>query len=137
MVELGMSERIRGRVETARRRRFERLVQRALDDLPDNILAMLDNVDVVIEDEPEETLRADRQPADEELFGLYQGVPQTERDAGYSMVLPDKITLYRGPLERSCGSPAELAREVRVTVVHELGHHFGLDEDRLGELGWA
>ncbi len=132
-----MSEQIRGRVETARRRRFERLVQRALDDLPDNILAMLDNVDVVIEDEPEETLRADGQPADGELFGLYQGVPQTERDAGYSMVLPDKITLYRGPLERSCRSPGELAREVRVTVVHELGHHFGLDEDRLEELGWA
>ncbi len=132
-----MSERIRGRVETARRRQFERLVQRALDDLPDDILAMLDNVDVVIEDEPENSLRADGLPPDEELFGLYQGVPRTERDAGYSMVLPDKITLYRGPLERSCRSRADLAREVRVTVVHELGHHFGLDEDRLEELGWA
>ncbi len=137
MVELGMSERVRVRVQAARRRQFQRLVQRALDDLPDGILAMLDNVDVVIEDEPELTRQADGQLLDEEIFGLYQGVPQTERDSGYSMVLPDKITLYRGPLERSCRSPAELAREVRVTVVHELGHHFGLDEDRLEELGWA
>ncbi len=137
MVELGMSERIRRRVEVARRRQFERLVQRALDDLPDGILSMLDNVDVVIEDEPGDTDQAGGQSEGGELFGLYLGVPRTERDSSYSMVLPDKITLFRGPLERSCGSPAELAREVRVTVVHELGHHLGLDEDQLEELGWG
>ncbi len=137
MVELGMSERIRRRVEVARRRQFERLVQRALDDLPDGILSMLDNVDVVIEDEPGDTDQAGGHSEGGELFGLYLGVPRTERDSSYSMVLPDKITLFRGPLERSCGSPAELAREVRVTVVHELGHHLGLDEDQLEELGWG
>lgn len=133
MVELGMSERTRKRVETARRRQFERLVQRALDDLPAEILAMLDNVDVVIEDEPGGEQEADS----DELLGLYQGVPRTERDSHYGMVLPDKITLFRGPLERACRSRAELAREVRVTVIHELGHHLGLDEVRLDELGWA
>ncbi len=132
-----MSERIRARVETARRRRFERLVQSALDDLPDDILAMLDNVDVVIEDEPGDEHRAGRGESDEDLFGLYQGVPRTERDSRYSMVLPDKITIFRGPLERACRSRTELAREVRVTVVHELGHHLGLDEERLEALGWA
>lgn len=137
MVEFDMSERIRGRVETARRRRFERLVQRALDDLPQGILSMLDNVDIVIEDEPGDANQADGLAGDHELFGLYQGVPRTERDTSYSMALPDKITLFRRPLERSCRSSAELAREIRVTVVHELGHHFGLDEDRLEELGWG
>ncbi len=98
---------------------------------------MLDNVDVVIEDEPRDTDQADGQSRSGELFGLYQGVPRTERDASYSMVLPDKITLFRHPLERSCRSSVELAREVRATVVHELGHHFGLDEDRLEDLGWG
>ena len=82
-----------------------------------------------------------RRDADEEeidtLFGLYQGIPLTERGQGYSMVLPDKISIFRGPLERACRSRQELIREVRVTVVHELGHHLGMDEDRLAELGWA
>jgi predicted Zn-dependent protease with MMP-like domain len=108
---------------------------------------MLDNVEVVVEDEPTpEQIAADRLRGraeaatdgdDATLFGLYEGVPLTERGQGYSMVLPDKITIFRGPIERTCRSRQELMREVRVTVVHELGHHLGLDEDRLEELGWA
>ena len=146
MVEYGMREAAEGRVERHRRRHFERLVARALDELPDDVLAMLDNVDVVVEDEPSadqiaiDRARGQGSDVDDEpdgLFGLYQGIPLTERGQGYSMVLPDKITIFRGPLERACRSRQELIREVRITVVHELGHHLGLDENRLEELGWA
>ena len=123
------------RVLRARRRRFERLVARALDELPAAVTAMLDNVDVVVEDEPtiEQVGRSDG----ETLFGLYEGVPLTERSSSYSMVLPDKITIFRGPLERICTSPSAITREVRITVIHELGHHLGFEEDRLDELGLA
>ena len=112
----------------------------ALDDLPPAVAAMLDNVDIVIEDEPTPEQigqRSDTAGDDGSLFGLYEGVPLTQRDQTYSLVLPDKITIFRGPLQRSCQSPAEIAREVRVTVVHELGHHLGVEEDRLAELGLA
>ena len=124
------------RVEQARRRRFERLVERALDGLPPDVAAMLDNVEVVVEDEPTPA-QLERGDAGETLFGLYEGVPLTERGSGYSLVLPDKVTIFRGPLERACRSPAEIAREVRITVVHELGHHLGFEEERLDDLGLA
>lgn len=136
-----MRERAKVRVEQARRRRFERLVARALDDLPPEVAAMLDNVEVVVEDEPtpEQIGRRGQEPGDagDTLFGLYEGVPLTERGSGYSLVLPDKVTIFRGPLERECASPAGIAREVRITVAHELAHHLGFDEDRLDELGLA
>lgn len=104
----------------------------ALEGLPAEVHAMLDNVDVVVEDEP----TADHLVgADDHLFGLYQGVPLIERDGGYSMVLPDKITIFRGPLERAFPNRREMVRQVQITVVHELGHHFGIDEVRLDELG--
>lgn len=96
---------------------------------------MLDNVEVVVEDEPTAAQIGRRAANTETLFGLYEGVPLTERGSGYSLVLPDKITIFRGPLERAFGSPVEVAREVRITVVHELGHHLGFEEDRLAELG--
>jgi predicted Zn-dependent protease with MMP-like domain len=130
-----MRETVGRRVEQARRRRFERLVARALDTLPPDVVAMLDNVEVVVEDEPTPE-QIDRRGGEEEtLFGLYEGVPLTQRGSGYTLVLPDKITIFRGPLERACRSPAEVAREVRITVIHELGHHLGFDEERLNELG--
>jgi predicted Zn-dependent protease with MMP-like domain len=132
-----MRETVSRRVEQARRRRFERLVARALDALPPDVAAMLDNVDVVVEDEPTPEQIGRRGGDENTLFGLYEGIPLTQRDSGYSMVLPDKISIFRGPLERACRSPAEVAREVRITVVHELGHHFGFDEERLEELGLA
>jgi predicted Zn-dependent protease with MMP-like domain len=130
-----MRDRVTRRADLVRRRGFERLVRRALDALPVDVSAMLDNVEVVVEDEPTAEQIGRRASNTETLFGLYEGVPLTERGSGYSLVLPDKITIFRGPLERAFGSPVEVAREVRITVVHELGHHLGFEEDRLAELG--
>ena len=138
MLELPMRDEAARRVERLRQRRFEQLVARALQSLPPHVLAMLDNVEVVVEDEPtaeQVGLAAADGEADDSLFGLYEGVPLGLRGTGYTMVLPDRITLFRGPLERSCRSPAALAREVRTTVLHELGHHLGFGEERLEELG--
>jgi predicted Zn-dependent protease with MMP-like domain len=105
---------------------FEDHVRAALDELPPNLAAALRNVAVVVEDE---------HPTDPDLFGLYEGVPLPERgdDAGS---LPDRIAIYRKPLEEEFSDPHELEREIRITVLHELGHYFGLDEDRLAELGY-
>lgn len=142
MVGLEGSDRVRQRVRNGRRRLFERLVVRALDQLPSGIHGMLDNVQIVIEDEPGQD-QIDRcstpsSPADDTvLLGLYEGVPLTERYGSEGFQLPDKITLFRIPLERAASNQAELAHQVQVTVVHELAHHFGLDEDRIAELGWA
>ena len=112
--------------------RFERLVARALDSLPPDFARLLENVAVVIEEEPtaEELESVGLDPKRDELFGLYQGVPRSERDSFYDE-LPDRIVVYRGPIERCCRTPGEMRREVRDTVVHELGHHFGLDEDQM------
>ena len=105
---------------------FDDHVAAALDELPAEIAAALVNVAVVVEDE---------HPEDPDLFGLYQGIPLPERgdDAG---LLPDKISIYRIPLEESFPEPDELREEIRITVLHELGHYFGLDEDRIAELGY-
>jgi predicted Zn-dependent protease with MMP-like domain len=105
---------------------FEDHVRAALDTLPERIAAALRNVAVVVEDENRE---------DPDLFGLYEGVPLPERgdEAGS---LPDRIVIYRLPLEDEFPDPADLEREIRITVLHELGHYFGLDEDRLAELGY-
>ncbi|MFQ5349676.1 MAG: metallopeptidase family protein [Thermoanaerobaculia bacterium] len=110
--------------------RFERLVARALDSLPEQFAELLENVAVVIEAEPtdEELESVGLDPRRDELFGLYQGVPLSERDSFYGE-LPDRVVIYRGPIERCCPTPGEIRREVRDTVVHELGHHFGLDEE--------
>jgi predicted Zn-dependent protease with MMP-like domain len=134
MVKFAMGETAGKRVERLRRRRFETLVARALDGLPPHIVAMLDNVEIVVEDEPTPEQRG-QNGGDDALFGLYEGIPLVARDSGYAMTLPDRIIIFRRPLERACRSPAEIAREVRITVLHELGHHFGFDEDRLEELG--
>jgi predicted Zn-dependent protease with MMP-like domain len=109
-----------------RRVTFEDHVRTALDSLPAGIAAALRNVAVVVEDE-----NAD----DPDLFGLYEGVPLPERgdEAGS---LPDRIAIYRRPLEEEFPDPADLEREIRITVLHELGHHFGLDEEQLAELGY-
>jgi predicted Zn-dependent protease with MMP-like domain len=109
---------------------FETLVGDALDSLPDEFFELMDNVVVLVEDEP-----PDDQP--EDLLGLYEGIPHTDRGEYGYMDLPDRITLYRLPLCRFVGDRAELVDEVRVTVVHEVAHHFGIDDDRLHDLGWA
>lgn len=115
------------------RRRFEQLVSEALDDLPEELLDGSDNVVVIVEDTPTREQRAEL--AGDDLFGLYEGVALTERiDAPF---LPDKITLFRLPLAAACADEDELYAEIRVTLVHEFAHHFGIDDDRLHELGWA
>jgi predicted Zn-dependent protease with MMP-like domain len=108
---------------------FEDLVAQALDEVPRELAQLVDNVVVVVEDEP---------PAGEpELLGLYEGVPLTERDGWYAGVLPDRITIYRLPTLRICDSPQDVIDEVHITVVHEIAHHFGIDDERLHQLGYA
>ena len=106
---------------------FEGLVADALDELPEEILDLLDNVVILVDDE---------HPT-EDLLGLYEGIPHTERDDYGGLELPDRITLFRLPLCRHATDLDDLADEVMVTVVHELAHHVGIDDDRLHELGWS
>ena len=114
---------------------FEQLVERALAGIPDPFRAALAEVAIVIDDEltPEQRRWSDLGP-DEDLYGLYEGVPRTEYAADWTAV-PNRITLFRLPLEEDFADPVELAEEVRITVIHELAHHLGIDDDRLEELG--
>jgi predicted Zn-dependent protease with MMP-like domain len=108
------------------RSQFEEYAEAALDSLPADLRARMSNVEIVVEDEP---------PPGEPLLGLYQGVPLTMRTSHYGAVLPDKITLYRLPLERLAGSdPRRLAAEVKRVVLHEIAHHFGISDERLIEI---
>ena len=115
---------------------FYELVERALDGLPTELAELLDNVAIVVDDWPEYSTPLVSGESEGVLYGLYEGIPLTERGAGYHGFLPDKITIFRGPLERDF-PPGELEEQVRITVVHEIAHHFGFDEARLEELGWA
>jgi predicted Zn-dependent protease with MMP-like domain len=108
--------------------RFDELVSDALDLIPQELAAGFDNVVILVED---------RHPEEPDLLGLYEGVALTERDSSYAGLLPDTITIYRGALLEMCGSEAEVVDEVAITVIHEIAHHFGIDDDRLHELGWA
>jgi len=108
--------------------RFDELVGDALDLIPAELTAAIDNVVVLVQD------RNDEEP---DLLGLYEGVALTERDSNYAGALPDTITIYRGALLAMCDSDDEVVDEVRITVIHEIAHHFGIDDDRLHELGWA
>ena len=108
---------------------FEEHVRAALESLPPELRRAMANVEIVVEDENSE---------DPGLYGLYLGIPLTERGGEYAGVLPDKIAVYRLPLEEEFGDdPAVLEKEIRITVLHEIAHHFGIDEDRLTELGWS
>jgi len=110
------------------RERFEDLVGEALDEVPADLLNLMDNVVVLVEDEP---------PDDEpDLLGLYEGHALTDRGWDYSGVLPDRITIYRNPTLRVCDSEDDVIDEVATTVVHEIAHHFGIDDERLHDLGW-
>lgn len=105
---------------------FEACIQAALASLPEDLRSSMSNVELVVEDEPPHGLP---------LLGLYQGIPLTRRGSGYAGALPDKITIYRGPLERLYGTdPARLCREVQRVVLHEIAHHFGISDERLREL---
>jgi predicted Zn-dependent protease with MMP-like domain len=108
---------------------FDALVDRALDEIPDEIATLVRNVVVLVEDEP---------PEDEpDLLGLYDGIALTERWGDPMMELPDRIFVFRGPLLDMCDTVEQLEDEVRITVVHEVAHHFGIDDDRLHDLGYA
>ena len=117
------------------RSHFERLVFEAFRQIPDGLRSYLENVDVVVDDQPSWDQLAGHQIEEGEiLLGLYEGVPLTDRDE-YGMVLPDKITLFQDSIESICSSREEVIEQIRLTVVHEVAHHFGIDDDRLHELG--
>jgi predicted Zn-dependent protease with MMP-like domain len=119
-----------------KRELFERVVVEALDELPDEVRERLDNVQVVVEEWPDpETLRRAGVAHRTQLMGFYHGVPQVKRTHSYGLVLPDKITLYRGPIERRVSTPEQLRATVRRVLRHEIAHHFGLDDARLRDLG--
>ena len=117
------------------RAQFEALVRQALADIPEQIRSHVDNVDVVVEDWPSRAQLVGSGIDEEQyLLGLYEGIPLTDR-YDYGMVLPDKITLFQKAIEEVCSSEDELVAEVRDTVVHEVAHHFGIDDESLHELG--
>jgi predicted Zn-dependent protease with MMP-like domain len=111
------------------RERFEELVSDALDEVPAELTALMDNVVVLVEDDA---------PADDpDLLGVYDGIALTERTSAYTMVVPDRITIFRNPTLVICETEADVVEEVGITVVHEIAHHFGIHDDRLHELGYA
>ena len=109
--------------------RFAELVEQAFAAVPDQLAALLDNVVLFIEDDP---------PADDpDLLGVYDGIPLTERDSSYGGALPDRIVVFRNPTLDICETEADVVEEVNITVVHEIAHHFGIDDNRLHELGFG
>ena len=107
--------------------RFDQMVRDALAEIPPELARSMDNVVILVEDRPDD---------DRPLYGLYQGVPLTNRGT-YAGALPDRITIYQGVISERCRTEQEVAARVRVTVLHEVGHHFGMSDARLQELGWA
>jgi predicted Zn-dependent protease with MMP-like domain len=124
-----------------RAQEFERLAAEALDSLPEEILHHLENIEVIIEDRPSKEDLAEAGMEDDDshdLLGLYVGIPLTDRGDWYAGVLPDRIILFREPIEAAAeGRPEAIKQEVRKTVIHEIGHFYGIDDDRLRELGWG
>ena len=116
--------------------RFKALVREAVRGLPDELRGRIDNVDILIRGRPTASeLREARVPPGGTLLGLYQGTPLPSRNSGYHAVLPDRILLFRGPLEAMCRTDEDLVAQIRRTVLHELAHHFGIDDDRLHRIG--
>lgn len=108
--------------------RFEELVGDALDLIPPGLAQAIDNVVILVED---------RHPDEPDLLGLYEGIALTDRDTTYAGALPDTITIYREPLLEMCECEQDVVEEVSITVIHEIAHHFGIDDERLHELGWG
>ncbi|MGI5180019.1 metallopeptidase family protein [Dactylosporangium sp. CA-152071] len=109
--------------------RFEELVGEALDEVPEELLDLMDNVVILVVDDPP--------PGEPDLLGLYEGFSLTERGWDYSGVLPDRISIYRNPILAICDDEDDVVDEVAITVVHEIAHHFGIDDRRLHALGWG
>lgn len=115
--------------------RFNELTGKAIENLPPEFLELLENVDVVVEDNPTpEQLHQAKIEEENSLLGLYEGVPQTLRTSGYNMVLPDKITLFQKPIEAICRNEENIYSEIQKTLKHEIAHHFGISDERLKEL---
>ncbi|MGH3353183.1 MAG: metallopeptidase family protein [Nocardioides sp.] len=110
--------------------RFDALVDQALDAIPDELAAQVNNLVVLVEEWPPES-----EPQD--TLGLYDGVALTDRNDIYGITLPDRIFVFRQPLQQMCEDESDLAAEIRITVVHEIAHHFGIDDEKLHQLGWA
>lgn len=111
---------------------FEQLISQAMDELPEGYIKRLNNVAVVYEDDPTPEQRQRlKLRGNQTLFGLYEGVPQTARGAGYNMVLPDKITIFKHPIIRSVSTPDQLKKQILRTLWHEIAHHYGLDHDHI------
>ncbi|MGV0993453.1 MAG: metallopeptidase family protein [Mycobacterium sp.] len=108
--------------------RFEELVGDALDLIPPGLAQAIDNVVILVEA---------RHPQEPDLLGLYEGIALTDRDTTYSGALPDTVTIYRDSLLEMCDTEEDVVEEVAITVIHEIAHHFGIDDDRLHELGWG
>ncbi len=128
-----------GRRKVARvtRAEFKKLVTRAVEALPPRFLARLENVEVLVEAEPsDEDLELAGVEAGDTLLGLYHGVPQSERGSWYGSMLPDRIVIYQRPIEAVARNRREIQKEIRITLMHEIGHHFGLREDELSEAGY-
>ena len=116
--------------------RFEELVAKSVEELPEEIQDYLDNVDIVVEDEPTRAqLKRGKTGKEYTLFGLYEGIPQTERGSHYGMVVPDRITIFKNSIESVCRNDDEIKREIGRVVRHEIAHHFGISDDRLEEMG--
>ncbi len=111
------------------RERFEELVGEALDEVPEELLRLMDNVVILVADDPPEE--------DPDLLGIYEGHALTSRGWNYAGVLPDRITIFRQPILRICDTEDDVVQEVSVTVVHEIAHHFGIDDAHLHDLGWG
>lgn len=120
-----------------RQAEFEAITAAAMDELPEKLLNALENVVVTVEDVPnaDDLAEAGLEPG-EEVYGLYVGIPLTQRTTGYTMVVPDRITLYKVPLERDFRDSDELRAQIRRTVLHEIGHAYGMDERALEERGF-
>ncbi len=120
------------------RQRFDRIVQQAINRIPEEFRAHLDNMIIAVQPRPSaELLEEMGFEPDEPLLGLYTGIPLTERSALEPPLYPDEILLFQEPLQEMCADASELEREIEITVVHEVAHYLGIDEDRLSELGYA
>jgi predicted Zn-dependent protease with MMP-like domain len=131
-----MVRKARNVAQKARHQRFHALVSKVVRELPSDVRQLIDNVAIVVEAEPRpEHLDDSDVEHGNELFGLYQGIPLTDRGSSYTLVTPDRIIIFSGPLERACSSRREFEEQIRITVLHELGHHLGFDEDGLDVIG--
>ena len=116
--------------------KFERIVAQAIENLPEEIRERLENIDIVVADEPTRAQLGHQDlKRNETLLGLYEGVPLTERTHSYSFAMPDKITIFQKPIESKCKNDAQIMTEIQKVVRHEIAHHFGIDDDRLHEIG--